>query len=237
MRGKKGFEALETIREQAAEFSKLLQEKEAAHQKERQRREDDHALFAEEMKRIGVTGRDSHENDHDLFAKEMQRLGVTALKGQKNQVTHSTVKPKRAVVEQTPAKLFAEVGLSDNYDGASADDWGDREYIAVGCGIDLARNLARGLWPVKAQLDLHGLRTEEARRTLVDFILEAHEHGIRCVRIVHGKGINSGEDGPVLKGLVRRWLRQMREVLAFTQAPTEEGGSGALRVLLAKKVG
>ena len=237
MREKKGFEALEAIREQAAEFSKLLEEKEATHQKERQRREDDHALFAEEMKRIGVTDRDRHENDHDLFAKEMQRLGVTALKGQKNQVTHNAVKPKRAVVEQTPAKLFAEVGLSDNYDGASADDWGDREYVAVGCGVDLARNLARGLWPVKAQLDLHGLRTEEARRTLVDFILEAHEHGIRCVRIVHGKGINSGEDGPVLKGLVRRWLRQMREVLAFTQAPTEEGGSGALRVLLGKKVG
>ena len=237
MREKKGFEALEAIREQAAEFSKLLEEKEATHQKERQRREDDHALFAEEMKRIGVTDRDRHENDHDLFAKEMQRLGVTALKGQKNQVIHNAVKPKRAVVEQTPAKLFAEVGLSDNYDGASADDWGDREYVAVGCGVDLARNLARGLWPVKAQLDLHGLRTEEARRTLVDFILEAHEHGIRCVRIVHGKGINSGEDGPVLKGLVRRWLRQMREVLAFTQAPTEEGGSGALRVLLGKKVG
>ena len=231
------FGSMPTIREQAAECSKFLQYKEKKKKKERQRREDDHALFAEEMKRIGVTGRDSHENDHDLFAKEMQRLGVTALKGQKNQVTHSTVKPKRAVVEQTPAKLFAEVGLSDNYDGASADDWGDREYVAVGCGVDLARNLARGLWPVKAQLDLHGLRTEEARRTLVDFILEAHEHGIRCVRIVHGKGINSGEDGPVLKGLVRRWLRQMREVLAFTQAPTEEGGSGALRVLLAKKVG
>ena len=156
----------------------------------------------------------------------MQRLGVTALKGQKTLASHNPVKPKRAVVEQTPTKLFAEVGLSDNYDGASADDWGDREYVAVGCGVDLARNLSRGLWPVKAHLDLHGLRTEEARRTLVDFILQAHEHGIRCVRIVHGKGI---------KGLVRRWLRQMREVLAFVQAPAEEGGSGALRVLLAKK--
>ncbi len=235
MREKKGFEALETIREQAAEFSKLLEEKEAAHQEERQRRQDDHALFAQEMKRIGVTGQENHENDHDLFAKEMQRLGVTALKGQKTLASHNPVKPKRAVVEQTQTKLFAEVGLSDNYDGASADDWGDREYVAVGCGVDLARNLSRGLWPVKAHLDLHGLRTEEARRTLVDFILQAHEHGIRCVRIVHGKGINSGEDGPVLKGLVRRWLRQMREVLAFVQAPAEEGGSGALRVLLAKK--
>ena len=171
----------------------------------------------------------------------MQRLGVTALKGQngvtalkgqKNQVTHGTVKPKRAVVEQTPAKLFAEVGLSDNYDGASADDWGDREYVAVGCGVDLARNLARGLWPVKAQLDLHGLRTEEARRTLVDFILEAHEHGIRCVRIVHGKGYGSVGGQSILKELVRRWLKQRREVMCFVEAPPNDGGGGAVLVLL-----
>ncbi len=236
MRGKKGFESLESIRSQAAEFSKLLEEKEAEHEKERRRRADDHDLFAREMTRLGVTGVVKSADDHDLFAKEMERLGVVEMKSSgRQEKTASAPRPKRAVVEQTPAKLYAEVGLSDNYDGASADDWGDREYVAVGCGVDLARNLSRGLWPVKAHLDLHGLRTEEARRTLVDFILQAHEHGIRCVRIVHGKGINSGEDGPVLKGLVRRWLRQMREVLAFVQAPAEEGGSGALRVLLAKK--
>ena len=89
MREKKGFEALESIRKQAAEFSKLLEEKEAAHQEERQRRQDDHALFAQEMKRIGVTGQENHENDHDLFAKEMQRLGVTALKGLTTQSNRS----------------------------------------------------------------------------------------------------------------------------------------------------
>ena len=200
----------------------------------REKAEDDRALFAAEMKRIGVTPAERDASEKDLFEKEMQRLGVVRLDG-KNDRAQPAKKPPRPIVAQTPVKLRAEVGLSDNYDGASADDWGDREYIAVGCGVDLAQKLSRGLWPVGAHLDLHGYRTEEARRALVDFILQAREAHVRCVRIVTGKGINSGEEGPVLKGLVRRWLRQMREVQAFVQAPAEEGGSGALRVLIAKK--
>ena len=230
----KGFEALKGMKARLSEES-AIREREAAQRLERREKaEDDRALFAAEMKRIGVTPAERDASEKDLFEKEMQRLGVVRLDS-KNDRAQSAKKPPRPIVAQTPVKLRAEVGLSDNYDGASADDWGDREYIAVGCGIDLAQKLSRGLWPVGAHLDLHGYRTEEARRALVDFILQAREAHVRCVRIVTGKGINSGEEGPVLKGLVRRWLRQMREVQAFVQAPAEEGGSGALRVLIAKK--
>lgn len=230
----KGFEALKGMKARLSEES-AIREKEAAQRLERREKaEDDRALFAAEMKRIGVTPAERDTSEKDLFEKEMQRLGVVRL-DDKNDREQPAKKPPRPIVAQTPVKLRAEVGLSDNYDGASADDWGDREYIAVGCGVDLAQKLSRGLWPVGAHLDLHGYRTEEARRALVDFILQAREAHVRCVRIVTGKGINSGEEGPVLKGLVRRWLRQMREVQAFVQAPAEEGGSGALRVLIAKK--
>lgn len=230
----KGFEALKGMKARLSEES-AIREKEAAQRLERREKaEDDRALFAAEMKRIGVTPAERDASEKDLFEKEMQRLGVVRLDG-KNDRAQPAKKPPRPIVAQTPIKLRAEVGLSDNYDGASADDWGDREYIALGCGVDLAQKLSRGLWPVGAHLDLHGYRTEEARRALVDFILQAREAHVRCVRIVTGKGINSGEEGPVLKGLVRRWLRQMREVQAFVQAPAEEGGSGALRVLIAKK--
>lgn len=230
----KGFEALKGMKARLSEES-AIREKEAAQRLERREKaEDDRALFAAEMKRIGVTPAERDASEKDLFEKEMQRLGVVRL-DDKNDRAQLAKKPPRPIVAQTPVKLRAEVGLSDNYDGASADDWGDREYIAVGCGVDLAQKLSRGLWPVGAHLDLHGYRTEEARRALVDFILQAREAHVRCVRIVTGKGINSGEEGPVLKGLVRRWLRQMREVQAFVQAPAEEGGSGALRVLIAKK--
>ena len=230
----KGFDALKGMKARLSEEVVIREKEQAARLERREKAEDDRALFAAEMKRIGVTPTKRDASEKDLFEKEMKRLGVVKL-DRRNQKVEPAKKPPRPIVQQTPAKLHAEVGLSDSYDGASADDWGDREYIAVGCGVDLAQKLSRGLWPVRAHLDLHGYRTEEARRALVDFILQAREAHVRCVRVVTGKGINSGEDGPVLKGQVRRWLRQMREVQAFVQAPAEEGGSGALRVLIAKK--
>ena len=199
----KGFDALKGIKARLSEEAVIREKEQAARLERREKAEDDRALFAEEMKRIGVTPTHRDASEKDLFEKEMKRLGVVKL-GNQNKRAEPTKKPPRPIVEQTPAKLRAEVGLSDSYDGASADDWGDREYIAVGCGIDLAQKLSRGLWPVGAHLDLHGYRTEEARRALVDFILQAREAHIRCVRVVTGKGINSGEEGPVLKGLVRR---------------------------------
>ena len=231
----KGFDALKGMKARLSEEAVIREKEQAARLERREKAEDDRALFAAEMKRIGVTPTERDASEKDLFEKEMKRLGVVKLNQRTQKVQSAVKKPPRPIVQQTPAKLYAEVGLSDSYDGASADDWGDREYIAVGCGVDLAQKLSRGLWPVGAHLDLHGYRTEEARRALVDFILQAREAHVRCVRVVTGKGINSGEDGPVLKGQVRRWLRQMREVQAFVQAPAEEGGSGALRVLIAKK--
>ena len=230
----KGFDALKGMKARLSEESAIREKEAAARMERREKAEDDRALFVAEMKRIGVTPTERDASEKDLFEKEMKRLGVVKLNSTARRA-EATKKPPRPVVEQTPVKLRAEVGLSDSYDGASADDWGDREYVAVGCGIDLTQKLSRGLWPVGAHLDLHGYRTEEARRALVDFILQAREAHIRCVRVVTGKGINSGEEGPVLKGQVRRWLRQMREVQAFVQAPAEEGGSGALRILIAKK--
>jgi DNA-nicking Smr family endonuclease len=79
---------------------------------------------------------------------------------------------------------------------------------------------------------LHGLRTEQAREQLSDFIRESLKRGWRCVRIVHGKGLGSPGRVPVLKDKVRRWLVQKNEVLAFVQARADEGGAGALVVLL-----
>ena len=77
-----------------------------------------------------------------------------------------------------------------------------------------------------------GNRSDEARETLSHFIREAHRQGIRCVRVVHGKGHGSPGREPVLKTKVRGWLVQKQEVLAFVQARPAEGGSGALVVLL-----
>ncbi|WOB09604.1 Smr/MutS family protein [Piscinibacter gummiphilus] len=99
-------------------------------------------------------------------------------------------------------------------------------------GLDVVRKLRRGGWAIQAQIDLHGLRRDPARVKLNAFIRDAAEQGLRCVRVVHGKGLGSPGREPVLKARVRSWLVQKNEVLAFVQARPAEGGSGALVVLL-----
>ena len=99
-------------------------------------------------------------------------------------------------------------------------------------GSDVTRQLRRGHWPVQDQLDLHGARTNEARLLVGDFLTDCARHGVRCVRIVHGKGHGSPDREPVLKGKVPQWLMQCEQVLAFCEAKPAAGGSGALVVLL-----
>ena len=97
---------------------------------------------------------------------------------------------------------------------------------------DTARNLRRGHWPAGAELDLHGLRVDEAKAALREFLAEALGRQLRCVRIIHGKGHGSGNRGPVLKGAVNTILRKTGPVLAFTSARRVDGGTGAINVLL-----
>jgi DNA-nicking Smr family endonuclease len=72
----------------------------------------------------------------------------------------------------------------------------------------------------------------EAAESVGQFLRRCTRRGLRCVRIVHGKGLGSRNREPVLKGKLRKWLPVRDEVLAFCQAPASEGGSGAVLVLL-----
>jgi DNA-nicking Smr family endonuclease len=93
-------------------------------------------------------------------------------------------------------------------------------------------DLRRGRWVVQGELDLHGMTRDEARSALGEFLHEAIEHGYRCVRLIHGKGLGSPGREPVLKHLSRGWLMQREEILAFCQARPHDGGDGALLILL-----
>ncbi len=101
-----------------------------------------------------------------------------------------------------------------------------------GIGPDVVTKLRRGHWAIQSQIDLHGLRSDEAREALIAHIREALRRGHRCVRVVHGKGHGSPGRQPVLKAKVQRWLGQSDEVVAFAQASGPQGGAGALIVLL-----
>ena len=151
---------------------------------------------------------------------------------------------RRAVLKKTPPppkpmqfKLDEEAvlieAISDEFDVSTLLETDEHlSFRRPGIGTDVTRKLRRGDWSIQRQLDLHGLRRDEARETLSFFIREAHKHGIRCVRVVHGKGLGSPGKAPILKSRVHSWLVQKKEVLAFVQAKPADGGAGALVVLL-----
>jgi len=104
-------------------------------------------------------------------------------------------------------------------------------------GLDPAvvRKLRRGEYAVQAHADLHGLTRQEAKAAADRFLRQARASGKRCVLLVHGRGIHSKDQVPVLKEALRSWLstaRFGRHVLAFATARPQDGGAGAVYVLL-----
>lgn len=97
------------------------------------------------------------------------------------------------------------------------------------------KKLARGEYAAQEELDLHGLPVQMAEALLREFLRDCRTHGLGCVRIIHGKGRNSGERLPVLKNMADRMLRQRVDVLAFHSPPAAQGGTGAVLVLLEKR--
>jgi len=105
-------------------------------------------------------------------------------------------------------------------------------YRKPGVRDQVARRLRRGLYPIEGELDLHGVSQAHARTLLAHFIASSQSQGLRCVRVIHGKGMRSGERGAVLKSAVNEWLRRHFDVMAFSSARPLDGGAGALYVLL-----
>jgi DNA-nicking Smr family endonuclease len=126
-----------------------------------------------------------------------------------------------------------QCSLSDGLDGDALLESDDSlSFRRAHIGADVVRKLRRGEWAIQAQVDLHGLTRDAARERVGAFLREAQRQGLRCVRVVHGKGHGSPGKTPVLKGRVQRWLAQCETVDAFAQARAADGGAGALVVLL-----
>jgi len=112
------------------------------------------------------------------------------------------------------------------------EDGEELQFLRDGISRDHLRKLRRGHWVVQAHLDLHGHTAAEARQLTAEFLARCLRDGLRCLRIVHGKGLRSPNREPVLKRKLSGWLAQRDEVLACCQAPRNDGGSGAVLVLL-----
>ena len=123
-------------------------------------------------------------------------------------------------------------GLVESPD-MTATGLGDTLFFArPGVQKRVLRKLRRGQISNQADLDLHGLNLSEARAAFAGFLQECRDNRWRCVRIVHGKGLSSTAAEPVIKGHVNRWLRLRDEVLAFSSTRPNDGGTGAVYVLL-----
>lgn len=140
----------------------------------------------------------------------------------------------RPVQRERDQQAVLQEALSDAFDVTTLLETDETlSYRQPGVGADVVRKLRQGQWNIQAQLDLHGLRRDGARETLGAFIRECQRHGVRCVRIITGKGLGSPGKTSVIKHKMYGWLIQKKEVLAFVQARPAEGGAGALIVLLA----
>lgn len=169
----------------------------------------------------------SAPDDDALFKQAMS--GVTRLP-QANRAAQPRTKPEPVPLAPRRAGSQPDVrdALSDPAEGAEAVG----EYLSNGISQLTLRKLRRGQFPVQDSLDLHGLTSDEARKLLLEFLRVSQQRGLRCVRIIHGKG-RHGESGEgILKIRTRHWLMQCPEVLAFCEAPPGHGGGGAVLALL-----
>lgn len=169
--------------------------------------------------------------------KEDEELFRAAVKGVRRAAPSKRVEPWRAPAPPIPAKRREdERAVLDELARLTLDDdaeiEGDASYLRPGLPRDILRKLRRTHWVIQDHLDLHGLNGDEATAETAAFLTECKRRGLRCVRIVHGKGLRSVGREPVLKRRIRRQLTRRDEVLAFVEPRALQGGGGAVVVLL-----
>ena len=172
------------------------------------------------------------EKERNLFESavgKVQRLPTVARADLKRPAPLASI-----LQHELDAQAALQESLSDEFDVSSLLDTDqDLSFRRPGVGADVVQKLRKGQWSIQRQVDLHGLRSDDAREAMGRFIRDAHKQGLRCVRVVHGKGLGSPGKTPVLKSKVNSWLVQKNQVMAFVQAKPAQGGDGALLVLLA----
>jgi DNA-nicking Smr family endonuclease len=184
---------------------------------------------AEEAARLAALRK--AEAEKNLFTRAIGKVAPLPAHN-KAHLPHPPRQPVATQRQKDEAQVIQD-SLSDEFDVSTLLDTDEAlSFRRPSVGPEVTRKLRKGDWAIQREIDLHGLRSDEARLALTTFIRDAHKHGIRCVRVVHGKGLGSPGKTPVLKSKVHSWLVQKNQVMAFVQAKPAEGGAGALVVLL-----
>lgn len=188
------------------------------------------ALAKHEAEALLQAEQNAINSESNLFKAEVKNTRPLKVAVPFTEKTPPKPTPKQFIRDEKQALMDS---LSDDYYPAHELESGEELlYLRTGQSPDVLSKLRRGFWVVQAQIDLHGLISDEARAYVAEFLNSCKKRNIRCVRIVHGKGLGSRNREPVLKHKLRNWLMQKDEVIAYAQAKPEDGGSGAVIVLL-----
>ncbi len=170
-------------------------------------------------------------DDAGLFRRQMS--DATPLSQESLPPMASRAKPRARFSRRDERNALRE-SLEADAESMEFESGQSLSFVRPSVGRRIFRKLARGSFSVQSEIDLHGMTVAEARTVLADFIEESVDRGHRCVRVIHGKGLGSGNRGPILKRKVDTWLRKWDAVLAFISARQVDGGTGAVYVLLKK---
>jgi len=200
-------------------------------------REDQTPALSEdaEVKKLGAV-----EEDH-LFREAMVGIETLDCNTVEPRRPGPLVTPSRRPMLEEESEAYAQLVDLVSGDGSFDIQYTD-EYIEgaiVGADPELLPKLRRGDFSIQAHYDLHGMTAAEAREAVERFILSSVIKGLRCVLIIHGRGLNSQDQMPVLKERVSSWLKRgrlKRLVLAFATARPCDGGAGAMYLLLRKRL-
>jgi DNA-nicking Smr family endonuclease len=168
--------------------------------------------------------------DTDVFREAMRDVKPLKVRARVPVTKHKP--PARARFTAADRALVLVESLKGLGDGEITDTGDEITFRRDGVQNRVIAKLKRGEYRVEEICDLHGLRAEEAKAALREFLADSLAHNLRCVRIIHGKGKGSGPRGPVIKTAVNMILRKTAPVLAFTSARRVDGGTGAINVLL-----
>ncbi len=173
---------------------------------------------------------DEADDEAGLFRRTIS--GTRPLKAEQRAGSRSRKPVPKASFTRADESDALRESLAGDIDSIEDSNADSMRFHRPSVGRRTMRKLARGRFSIQAEIDLHGMTVAEAKPRLADFIDDCAERSQLCVRIVHGKGLGSGQKGPVLKQGVNQWLRQWDAVLAFVSARQVDGGTGALYVLL-----
>jgi DNA-nicking Smr family endonuclease len=182
-----------------------------------------------------MSGGPEHGSDDD-FRRAMADVRPIAPRARRRLALRSTPPPPDARQRQRDEQAVLSESISGPVSLDHLLDSGEElSFLRHGLSRDVLRKLRRGHWVIQSDLDLHGMNRAQAAEQLALFLRACSAQRMRCVRIIHGKGLGSRNREPVLKRVLHKLLPRRDDVLAFCQAPAAHGGAGALLVLLRKR--